>query len=352
MDGYQYENRCAHFLEENWLSFKSTRDPKFLSYKRQMKENCLFYDKLIKEHLEGADKFAVQCVSGGVSEKSALELVSMISYIYNEGGFSVAINDQVVAESKWTAKHTRIYEKWLAFGEELPSKIQARDKAEEAQELRYAKENLSTARKSIMRLRKELRALEEKSDNESGDLEAKETELVELQSAYDTAKKRVSAAESEQQHELEPIKKRYTEVEKELSVLKERRGSLQQELAGISVLAFGRKKGLRNAISELSTQTESLILQQSNLNGQLASITQKYEQIISQLKAERQKLDRKQKQAVREIEKLRKRIAAHTSKKEIRTKEQELAALQDSLPGLETQVKNAHRLFLEKRLQT
>lgn len=349
----RFEDRSNSIYNQmQWESFRSARDPKFLSYKRQMKENCLFYDKLIKERLEAADKYASQCVSTGVSEEAALELVSTISHIYNEGGFSVEINGQIVAESKWTTKHTRIYEKWMAYKEDLPSKIQARDKAEEAQELRYAKENLNTAQKRIARVREDLRVLQEKSANEVGELTAKEAKLTELEPASTAIKEKVSVAESEQRKELDPIKKQHMEISKELSALIDNRASAQQQLAGTPLLAFGKKKKLRDMISELSTQIESLTYQQSKLSGQIESIRQTHESIISQLKEERQSLEKKRKKTAKEIENLKKRLASQTTAKEIQMKKRELKALQASLPDLKEQVKNAHKHFLEKRLQT
>lgn len=340
------------YAQMRWESFRSTRDPKFLSYKRQLKENCLFYDELIKERLEAADKYASQCVSSGVSEGAALKLVGMISCIYDEGGFSVEINGQMVAQSKWLAKHIKIYEKWMAYKEGLPSKIQERDSAEEARELRYAKENLNAARKRITKLREEIRVLEEKAANEADDLIIQERTLGELGPASAAAKEKVSAAESERRKELAPIEKRSTVIKKEISALTTRRSSSQKELAEASLFAFGKKKELKDTINTLTMQIESLTLQQSELGSQIEIIKLKHDTTLSKLKQESKGLDRKRKKAEKEIEKIKERLESKATEKEIGVKKREIKKLKESLPALESQVKNIHKHFLQRRLQS
>lgn len=348
----RFEERCNMiYAQMRWESFTSARDPKFSKYKKEMKETCSFYDKLIKERLEAADKYAAQCVATGVSEEAAVELVRMISFIYGEGGFSVGINDQIIAESKWAAKHVRIYEKWIAYEDMLPSKIQARDKAEEERELRYAKENLNNAQKSIKRIREELRALEKKAANEVGDITSKEMILDELGSTYAAAKERVLAAESDQQRELGPLKKRFLEIENELSALTEKKASVLRELAETSLLAFGQKKELRFEIEKLNSQIESSIHQKDEISSQIESIKQRHEIIIAQLKEESQSLENKRKKTMQEIERLKKRVGSNITAEKVQQKKKEIEILQESLPALKEQVKNAHTLFLEKRLQ-
>lgn len=338
---------CQMLLE----NFNSSRDPKFLDYKRKLKDNCLFYDKIIKERFEAADKYASHCVSAGVSEAAALDLINMISHIYNEGGFSVKINSQTVVESKWTARHTRIYEKWMAFKEELPSTIQLRDKEAEKTELRYAKENLANTRKKIKRLQENLKVAEEKNTNETNDLTAKEKKLTEFKQRCTAANNRIADEKRVCAAEVLPLMEKQNEINRQLTELINNRESLQQKMNGATFFAIGQKKKLRVSISEFTIRIDSLSHLRSDLDEQIKEIKEKHEQIIAKLEEESQNILNEQKKLVQEIDRLKRRLQNRTSEKEIQQLKQELKALKETLPGLNEKVKNAHRFFLEKRLQ-
>ena len=54
---------------------------------------------------------------------------------------------------------------------------------------------------------------------------------------------------------------------------------------------------------------------------------------------------------MQEIERLKKRVGSNITAEKVQQKKKEIEILQESLPALKEQVKNAHTLFLEKRLQ-
>lgn len=347
-----FERRSNSIYEQMQRQcFKSSRDPLFVEYKGMLRDNCQLYSSNFLSMLEAADHKSSDYVSSGISEKSVERLISLICHIYSERDFSVNLNGQTIAKTRWTAKHERIVSKWTEYHNQLPSAMEQKYKAEETANIRYAKENLASVKKQIKQIEEKLSNLEADNAGRAYKLSTLQGQLSECESLRDTCKRDLAEKQEECRNEILPLQKKLLVIESDLSELSIQVTEAKTSYDNQSLFAFKAKKEHRERLDDLGRRLTSLEAVREDLSHQIEEINAKYQDCLADIQSEYDCLSKQYQQTERMISKILKEIEDGTAEKAIKKKNSELRSLKSTLPELEEQVKNAHKNYLKQVLQ-
>lgn len=327
-------------------SVKSLRDSRLTSYKDSMRAHVKWAGEKARKELEDADRYASSQLSAGISERSVNKLIGLMEHIYNNREFSVSINNQVIAKIGWTAKHTRIIEKWRALRQELPSAIENRDRKAEEQETHQLHEKLDNTKVRIVQVQKEIKELQASIPARECNLISFRKELAQILAKQNSLQQEIDNNERAKNVERSPLEQKLTDIMSQCEQLTKQEDSLSQSLDNLHLFDFKRKKVLKAEIDGIRKRIEALSAQQSDLSSQHQTITAKYNHIIHQLKTEYDTLTLSKQQLQTKISQIERDIRKRTTEARIDRKEHELEGLRKALSRYEESLKSAHKDYL------
>ncbi len=233
------------FLIRN--SFSSMRDPKMTPYKERLRDIVKKYIEELKALFDGVDSSASIFYKNRISKVSMQKLVEIMSKIWNEGeSVSVTINGQAVAKGALPVRYSQKFSKWKNTVREMPDDPELIDKEKEAAAKKQVQDKLTHAQEEVKKLEQELAKLKTDCATKEQNLEAWQADLKKAKDSYNASKSRIqnTASENRQsiQHELDVLQSQLRDLTTE-------KQSLENALEKTFILAFGKKKELKNQIA-------------------------------------------------------------------------------------------------------
>lgn len=332
-------------------SMRSLRDPRLT----EDKENIRAVVKSTGEHariqLEEADAYATEQLSMGISEASVNKLIDLIEYIYHEGVFSASINSQVIAKTSWTAKHTKILDKWRDLRRELPSAVAARERAAEDFYIRPLLKTQRQTKKQLLQAREAVEGLQAVLSSMESSLISSRKELAQMRSEQDELQQQISAQERLQAEESAPTARKLASLSAQIQALTEQNAGLTSTLNSLGLLAFTRKKALRAEIARATVEIGELTAQQLEWERELQSITDKHQEIIQPLQEKRETLLRMEQQLQMMIHQFEEDLKYGITEKKLAAKQKKFTELTQILSECEKKLETAHEDYLLHRYE-
>lgn len=332
-------------------SYRSVRDPDFVRYKNSLKSTGANYRAAFTQMFESSDRKASQYLSGGISEKSVKLLVSLMKEIRSKGELEIVLNGQLLARPRWTAKHERIIEKWVSLEKQLPSALERQQKADEARESRYARENLNTHKKKIKQIKEQIALLQATIPVRAERIAALRTQLAEAGRKEEECSAALEREKQQMSDELSPVQHSLSDAETELSSVFKRLDDTKTALGSRSWFAFRAKRALNLKTAELEKQRDTLGEKQKELLRRANMISEKHQVPLDKLARTKKELVEEQAALESEISALEADIANQSSEEQLRRKRSELKRFEAMLPELSEKARNVHKDCLRRILQ-
>lgn len=332
-------------------SMRSLRDPRLT----EDKENIRAVVKSTGEHarikLEEADAYATEQLSMGIPEASVEKLIDLIEYIYREGTFEASINSQVIAKTNWTAKHTKILEKWRDLRRELPSAVAARERAAEDFHIRPLLKTQRQTNKQLLQVREAIEELQAAIASRESGLSSSKTELAKIRLELEALQRSISTQKRLLEEGSAPHSRKLAALSAQIETLTEREANLTSTLNSLGLLAFTRKKALRAEIARVTVEIGELTAQRIECERELQVITDKHQEIIRPLQAKHETLLLAKQQLQSMIRQLEEDLKYSITEKKLAAKEKELAELTQVLSECGKNLETAHEDYLLHRYE-
>ena len=348
--GFEKSSNSTYALMRSH-SYRSIRDPDFVRYKNSLKSTGAHYGEAFTQMLESADRKASQYLSGGISEKSVRLLTSLMKEIRSEGELETVLNGQVLVRTRWTSKHERIVEKWTNLEKNLPSTLERQQKADEARESRYARENLNTHKKKIKQIKEQIAILQASIPAQAERITALRAQLAEAGRKEEDCSAALEQEKQQMSDELSPVQHSLSDAETELSSVVKLLSDTKAALDRRSWFAFRARRALTAKAAELEKRRGALDKKQKELLCRANTISEKHQAPLDELARTKKELVEEQAALESEISALEADIENQSSEKQPRRKRSELKRLEAMLPDLSEKVRNVHKDCLKRILQ-
>ncbi len=284
-------------LEVDFLqheSYSSMRNPKLTPYKDRIRDIVKRHIEELKKIFDEVDNSAERFYKSGVSKANLQKLVEVMSKIWIKGeSVTVTVNYQSVAKGALPVRYSQKLSKWKNTVREMPDDPELIDNEKEAAAKKQVQDKLTHAQEEVKKLEQELAKLKTDCATKEQDLETWQADLKKQKNSYNASKSRIqnTASENRQsiQHELDVLQSQLRDLTTE-------KQSLENALEKTFILAFGKKKELKNQIAvtvgDIQTAEAGIQKKQTNLrentrieNEQLSGLDANLNELQSKIKA-------------------------------------------------------------------
>lgn len=339
-------NRIGSRMQWDVGSVNSLRDSRLTPYKNDMRTLVKSTGESIRKDLEETDRYTSKLINSGISEKSVEALIDLIEYIFDHGEYTASINEQVIAKCSWTAKHTRIVEKWKDLREELPSHVERRDRAAEERERRYLRKNLEDTKEKIANTQTEIANLSAALASRDKALSSIRQEAEATSAKIATLQQKITETENSRELELSPIEESINNVVKQQESLSNQKATLYQTLQNLSIFSFKRKGEIKADLSDIDSKISVLTKQQEQLTHQRNSVLSAYNSTLGQLRSDYSAIISTKQLLEAQILQVEKDIRERSTEKKLDEKKTELEELMKQQSQQEEFVNSSHKNYL------
>ena len=339
-------NRIGSRMRWDVGSVNSLRDSRLTPYKNDMRTLVKSTGESVRKDLEDTDRYTSKLISAGISEKSVEALISLMEYIYDHGEYTASINEQVIAKCSWTAKHTRIVEKWKDLREELPSHVERRDRAAEERETRYLRRNPESTKEKIAGTQTEIANLSAALASRAENLSSVRQKAEAISEKIATLQQKITETENTRKSELSPIEESISNTVKQKESLANQKTILYQALQNLSIFSFKRKGEIKAELADIDGKISILNDQQEQLEHQRNSILSAYHSTLDQLRRDYTTQISANAQLEAQILQFEKDIRERSTEKQLDKKKSELQELMKQQSQQEESVRSSHKNYL------
>lgn len=339
-------NRIGSRMRWDVGSVNSLRDSRLTPYKNDMRTLVKSTGESVRKDLEEADRYASKLISSGISEKSVEALIDLMEYIYDNGQYTASINEQEIAKCSWTAKHTRIVEKWKDLREELPSHIERHDRAAEERETRYLCKNLENTKEKIANIQTEIANLSAALASRDKNLSSVRQEADVISAKIATLQKKITETEHTCKSELAPIEESISNTVKQKESLENQKVTLYQALQNLSLFSFKRKGEIKADLSDIDGKISVLTKQEEQLTHQRNSVLSAYNSTLGQLRNDYSTCISTKQKLNAQISQFEKDIRERSTEKKLNEKKTKLEELMKQQSQQEESVMSSHKHYL------
>lgn len=339
-------NRIGSRMQWDVGSVNSLRDSRLTPYKNDMRTLVKSTGESVRKDLEDADRYTSKLINSGISEKSVEALIDLIKYIYDNGEYTASINEQVIAKCSWTAKHTRIVEKWKDLREELPSHVERHDRAAEERETRYLRKNLEDTKEKIANTQTEIANLSAALASRDDELFSVRQEAEAVSAKIAALQLKITETENARKSELSPVEERISNTVKQKESLENQKVTLCQALQNLSFFSFKRKGEIKADLSDIDGKISAFTKQQEQLTHQRNSVLSAYNSKLGQLRRDYSAIISTKQQLEAQISQFEKDIRERSTEKKLDERQTELEELLKQQSQQEEYVRSSHKNYL------